>query len=238
VARAGREKASASPRMPNRERGDELSFPDHLVAPGDLYELKPRSKAKLFHHELDVNFWANNAPDVEQARPSHCPSCKHPARKPGGRLRLHGHGRRTRTLWGRQAVDRSPGFREIVLRRYRCTECKSVVTVAPRGVFTDFRYSLGAMALALYWWAMMMLSAAETRALSSPWPLSGFSEPERWRSLHRWSERSRELFRQEMAAGGTSTLRDAALRASHLLVARGPPGAQPLERVFIGAHAH
>ena len=215
-----------------------MSFPDHLVAPGDLYQLKPRSKAKLFHHELDVNFWVENAPDVEQARPSHCPSCMRPARKPGGGLRLHGHGQRPRTLWGRPSVAGLPGFWEIVLRRYRCTECTSVTTVVPRGVFTHFRYSLGAIALALYWWAVMVLSAAETRALSSPWRTAGFSAPERWRSLHRWSERSRELFRLEMAPRGSSTLRDNALRAARLVIARGPPGDRTLERVFIGAHAH
>ena len=153
-------------------------------------------------------------------------------------MRLHGHGRRARTLWGPQGVEASPALWEVVLRRYRCTECGAVTTVAPRGVFTHFRYALGAIALALAWWAVVMLSPSEVRGRVSPWPIVGLAEPERWRSLHRWSRRSRELFRLQMASPDASTLRDDASRAAQLLIARGPPGAQQLERAFIGAHAY
>ena len=205
--------------------------------PGDPSKLKTRSTAKLSHHDLDVNYWAINVPDVEQARPSHCPGCEGSARKPTGRLRLQGHGLRTRTLWGRQEVEASPTLWEIVLRRYRCVDCGAVPTVAPRGVFTHFRYALGAIALALAWWAVVMLSPSEVRRRISPWPIVGLAEPERWRSLPRWSRRACELFRLDAAFPDAATLREDASRVARLLIARGPPSAQRLERAFIGAHA-
>jgi len=134
-------------------------------------------------------------------------------------------------------VDASPTLWDVSLRRYRCVDCAAVTTVAPRGVLTHFRYALGAIALALTWWAVTMLSPSEVRARVSPWPIVGLTEPERWRSLHRWSRRSRELFRLEIASPGASTRRDDAARAAQLIIARGPPSGEQLERAFIGAHA-
>lgn len=147
----------------------------------------------LIYNELDVNSWAKNDPDVDAARPSHCPRC-HLAAHMGERLRLHGHGRRWRDLWGPGDVDAEPEIRSVLLRRYRCVSCKAVCTVAPRGIGMRLRYALAAIGTALLLWGTWLWTAARTRRVVSPNRRVGSCEPERWSSLGRWSRCAAEVF--------------------------------------------
>jgi len=189
----------------------------------------------ITHPELDVNFWAKNRPDVEAARPSHCGGCGRAARRATGRLRLWGHGTRTRTQWGPAQPGRPPGLLELVVRRYRCTDCGVTRTVVPRGVVKAYRYTLAAIALALTYWAVWRWPQDRARERVSPWPVVGSAEPHRWRSLRRWASRARELFGlDDIALHGSARL--IARRVTKLLAGRGPPDGTELDRVFAGAH--
>ena len=59
----------------------------------------PEATLTLIHPALDVKSWTEIEPDVEAARPSHCPRCGGAAHRDDG-LRLHGHGLRERCIWG------------------------------------------------------------------------------------------------------------------------------------------
>ena len=124
----------------------------------------------------------------------------------------------------------------IWLRRYRCIVCRAVCTVAPRGVATRFLYATTAIASALLLWGVWLWTAAKVRLEVSPDSLHGLSAPDRWRSLHRWATRSAELFELPESLGGESS-RELARRVGHVLVGRGPPGADQHHRAVQGALA-
>lgn len=195
-----------------------------------------RSIRNLFQHALDVNLWLRNTPDVEQARPSHCRKCGVSAKARGGKLRLHGHGLRSRTLWGRPDVGSSPVCWEVVLRRYRCTQCEAVVAVGPRGIGAHLRYALGTIAMALFWWGIQHQPSPAVRTRCSPWPIVGLADQARWRSLPRWVSRGAELFGLDADVAPGDRGRSDACRIAYLLIARGPPEGSDLERAFVGAH--
>lgn len=192
----------------------------------------PRS---LFHHELDVNTWLVNRPNVDAARPSHCPGCGIEAHRAEGRLHLHGHGQRVRVLWGVPRPGSPPTLWEVMLRRYRCTRCGHVCTVAPRGIATLYRYALASIAVAFVLWGLWERTAAATRAAVSPWRLVGDSTHGSWRSLGRWAGRVAELFGDDID-DELATMRARARRTAHVLIARGPSTSLELERAFVGAH--
>lgn len=182
---------------------------------------------------LDVKFFAKMDFGVEEQRPSHCPSCGCGAGRPGA-LRLHGHGVRTRDVWGPpRAGGARPEVLELRVRRYRCLACAHVMTVRPPFVARYFRYATAAIALALWLWAVCGRPARFVRAEVSPWRIVGLSEPRRWRSLSRWFARHDTLFgfRENLVGEG----RELARRVAHLLFGRAPPTLQTRERVFVGA---
>ena len=184
---------------------------------------------------LDVKSWTENDPGVEAARPSHCPRCGAAAHHEGG-LQLHGHGRRERSLWGPLDVGEDPVRRTVWLRRYRCTRCRAACTVAPQGIATRFLYATTAIASVLLLWGVVLWTATRCRLEISPDRLRGFSEPERWRSLHRWARRSADLFGLPVTNPGSSD-RVLARRVGHLLVGRGPPHLDQRRRALQGALA-
>ena len=182
----------------------------------------------------EVKFWLAKDEGVEASRPSHCGACGLAAYRSDGLLRLHGHGRRSRTLWGPQTGDGAPRLWEAWMRRYRCTTCGAARTVQPRGLAARLRYSLCGIALALYAWAVWLWPAPRVRAQVSPFAIVGASEADRWRSLGRWAERAAALFSLPSAATAPPVRRRAA-RAAQLVRARGPTDAAEAVRVFIGA---
>jgi len=189
----------------------------------------------LIYSSIPVNSWAILFPEVEAARPSHCPSCGKAAHRQDGRLRLHGHGVRQRGVWGPETAAGEPELGEIRLRRYLCLDCGACMTVLPAGLARAYRYSLAAIAMALALWSLWRLPAARVREQVSPLRRVGPSEATRWRSLRRWVWRAAKLFglTTEPAAGVTT--REVAERVAHLVLSRGPEGVAELERLFAGA---
>lgn len=189
----------------------------------------------LIHPALDVKSWAKNEPDVEGARPTHCPRCGEAAHYEGG-LRLYGHGLRERSIWGPPVVGAESVRVTIWVRRYRCIDCRAVCSVVPRGIAPRFLYATTAIASALLLWGVWLWTAAKVRLTVSPDRLRGLSEPERWRSLHRWVRRRADLFELPDSLGG-QTCREVARRIGHVLIGRGPPDLDQHRRAVQGALA-
>lgn len=132
--------------------------------------------------------WARALPSVDAVRPARCPTCGVASAIPGQPLGLHGHGVRTRDLWGPPKPGAPAELGEIRVRRYHCVHCHATCTVVPRGLLRRHMYTAGAIALALALWSMG-LAAEAVRARVSPWPVRGHARG--WRSLHRWTDRTR-----------------------------------------------
>lgn len=191
------------------------------------------SLTNLIGATLDVKCFAKMTFGVEELRPEKCEACGVGAGMPGN-LRIHGHGLRGRTAWGPAEASGAKGeLIDLVLRRYRCLECKHVMTNRPGFLARYFRYTTAAIGLALFLWAVARLSTSAVRGEVSPWSIRGLCEPERWRSLTRWLERSTELFGFEDSLGETG--RPLASRVAHLLAARAPPELDARARTFVGA---
>lgn len=180
-----------------------------------------------------VKYWLAQDDGVEAARPSHCAACGVAAYRPDGRLTLHGHGTRKRTLWGPRQPTGLPATWEIVARRFRCTVCNAARTVQPAGLGARLRYSLPVIALALMAWALWLWPGAQVREQLSPWHKVGATDAERWPSLRRWARRVDALF--GLPAATAPTARAQALRAVFLVRARGPTDRREAEQVTIGA---
>ena len=93
-----------------------------------------QSTQRIVYFDLDVKFWAGRPPSVGGARPACCPRCGAPGAAPGDPIGLVGHGLRERTVlgpWGFGAPPEEVTFRA---RRYRCTRCRAVLCVVPRGI--------------------------------------------------------------------------------------------------------
>lgn len=190
----------------------------------------------VLHPELDVNTWQANDPDVEAARLGACVVCDGAAHRADGRLRLHGHGRRRRDWWGQAQPDGPPMLGDILVRRYRCTDCGAVLTVLPRGMVAAVRTTLATIAMALWLWAIRGWTAAKTRRATSPLRHVGSSEPHRWRSLRRWTLDADRLFGLPIQPS-LAPPREHAARVVHLLIARGPPEGPWRHRLWQGAQA-
>lgn len=205
-----------------------------LLAVGCFKRGLNEATTRLTCSDIPVNSWAKFVPEVEASRPSHCPACGQAAHKANGRLRLHGHGMRSRGIWGPRTATGEPELWEIQVRRYLCVDCRACPTVLPAGLQRAYRYSLGAIAMALALWALGRQPAAEVRRLVSPQRQLGDSEPSRWRSLRRWTRAAHRLFNLAARPAGATT-RELAERIAQLVLARAPTEVAELERAFVGA---
>lgn len=198
--------------------------------------MKSAGESKISRHELNVKNWANWLLEGSLARPPHCPRCDVAAGQPG-RLRLHGHGRRVRTVFGPATVLGAPEAYDVVVRRFRCVECRHVCTVRPPALAPRVLYSLAAVALSMYLWAIAGWSQPEVRAAISPWRRWGASDPKRWRSLRRWALWATRLFDVEVDLRAATCSRAVAYRVAMLLLGRAPPElVDERVRVFAGGH--
>lgn len=146
---------------------------------------------------------------------------------------LRGHGLRARQRWGpSDAESTSRGeVRSLLQRRYRCIECRAVVTVRPRGELPHRRYSASAIVLALWLWGCALLTDATVQSRSSPWPPRGMSRPERWTTLRRWARAARDGGLWRCVHGEANwTLRQCAERAALVIVALADVAIGPHER--------
>ncbi len=169
----------------------------HPTCRCSVYQPEKRSPIGILHAPINIKDWLlGNLPDVETVRPSKCPQCGIASRcRDRGRLWIHGHGRVKRVVWGpaRDEFGNAPGFWDLLLRRYRCLACKTVIRVAPLGLLPRRRYSAATIALCLAYWAMWNQPPAEIRDQFSPWPNVAIETKLRWPSLERWVRETAEL---------------------------------------------
>lgn len=180
------------------------------------------SEWSLEHTSQDVKSWCRFPPGVGQARPNFCPSCHACARVSSAdngvfrnRLNLHGHGVRERTVIVPQAGDRPSERITILIRRYRCTQCRAVFGVAPRGVLPRKRYVLGLVLLAVALWVEPTPTQEVRQQVAPDLKFGPTSAGQRWPTVMRWGEslaRSRKVpasagTRRERAGKALSTFR-------------------------------
>jgi len=114
----------------------------------------------------------------------------------GGRVTLQGHGLRSRTQTGVDAVDGKPFDDEVAVRRYRCVSCGAVVTVMPAGLLPRTRFRPTAIVLALALWALGagLASAAVRRRVSATGTVA-HEAGRGWSSLRRWARQAWDWWR-------------------------------------------
>lgn len=187
-----------------------------------------RSTRGVLRSEVEVKSWAARRPLVGEVRPGRCPDCGFASGPIGSDLGLHGHGLRSRQLLGPMAPGAEPMAAEIEVRRYRCRNCKAVMTVGPAGTMTSRLYSAAAIAWALALYGLSALPPASVRALISPWRVTGHEAVRRWRTLARWCRTAAggRLFARVPALEGT-TLRAVAGAAATAVSAFAVPLPEP-----------
>jgi hypothetical protein len=178
--------------------------------------LEDQSRDHFIHSTVDVNTWQTHPPTVAAARPARCPACGRASRVPGRALGLHGHGVRSRQVRGPQTPDAAPALVVLDLRRYRCTACAAVMTVAPREVVAHRLFAAPAIALALALWGLLGQTARAVRARVSPWRVVGATAAAGWSQLRRWAAAAPDVFARARLAPGHRDRRTAAAVATVL----------------------
>ncbi len=172
---------------------------------------------------------------MDAARPGCCPRCRAASRPPGQQLGLVGHGRRERQLRGPAAADGAHATRVVLVRRYRCRACKAIVAVVPRQVLARRHFAAGAIALALFIFGRLGVTAAVTAARIGSWARGAGA----WRTLRRWltAIEAGRLFPGVRGAPPSWSPRQRAERAAMSVAARIPAdvGAAEVDLVFAGA---
>jgi hypothetical protein len=130
-------------------------------------------------------------PTCAEARPATCPCCDAAARPVGGRLVIVGHGVVERQVRGPLTAAGPAESTLIRVRRYRCRACKAVLEVGPLGLVRGRWYGAGAIALALEGYARGQTSVSIRRRVS-PSATVGVSARERWVTLVRWLDATRD----------------------------------------------
>lgn len=176
-----------------------------------------QSSSRIVHHALDVKGWLASPPSVESARPGACAVCGEASRPVGGRLGLHGHGRRDRQVRGPLEADAPPTWVVVACRRYTCTACGAILTVVPRGVAPRRHYGHAAIALAFALWAIAGEPIAEVRHRVCAWRIS-HERSTSWPALARWARAARDAF-----GDASMTLAAAAARSAQIAIGRAAP---------------
>ncbi|WP_437982051.1 hypothetical protein [Sorangium sp. So ce117] len=199
-----------------------------------------RSGRSVIQSAIDIKRWQQQPPTVVEARPARCPVCGAASCPLGGAIRLQGHGRRERQVWGPTSPDQPPEVLSVTARRYRCLDCGAVLLVVPRGVLGLRVYSAAAIGFALALWGLVLATAAEVRRRVGPAKILGDSAVAGWATLRRWARdvAQRRLFSDAPDPGPSASLRKSAAAVATSLAASADPTtrALPLEqRAFFGA---
>jgi hypothetical protein len=182
---------------------------------------------------VDLKSWLQRQPTVDEVRPARCPICGAVSRPVGGRLALHGHGTRERSLFGPLEPGQPPEIVSILAQRYRCVPCAAVLAVVPCSVLARRRYSAAAIAYALALWGLALACAAEVRRRVNPAKRVGATAAAGWAMLRRWARavKERRLF-ATTPLPPPSTWRQVAASAAAALAGRADPASRtrPLEQ--------
>lgn len=185
-----------------------------------------RSTTRIVRSTIDIKFWLDDPPPISTVRPAACGECGYPV--------VIGHGIRRRHLLGPSAPETPPARLELFLRRFRCTACAAVFTVAPAEVASLRRYALTAIAWAVALFGHERLAVAEVRRRIRPDPPGGFDDG--WRTLRRWIRQiaqGRLLAPVRVPPDGT--YRDQAQHITHAIAARFPSSTGITQAVRIGS---
>ena len=93
-------------------------------------------------------------------------------------------------------IEGSHGFAALV-RRYRCQQCRLVMTVTTEALLPRKHYGAGTIGLALWLWSVTRWPAAKVRRELSPRATVGAAAATGWASVKRWASEacSGELWR-------------------------------------------
>lgn len=153
---------------------------------------------------------------------------------------MHGHGLRDRLLLGALRPSAEVQWLTVRVRRYRCTGCKALLTVVPRGVLRRRLYSASAIGWVLARVGLDGATTAQVRAEVRPSMVVGNAATDRWVAVSRWIEASREggLFARLGRHAADSSPRQVAERTAMQLRALAPPqggGAPSAHEAWRGA---
>ncbi|MFQ5931307.1 MAG: DUF6431 domain-containing protein [Nitrospiraceae bacterium] len=117
---------------------------------------------------------------VEATRPTNCPLCGEPARRPGAfRLGIVGHGIYLRQVLG--IVEAGAGQCIVKVRRYLCRGCKRTISILPDVLHPRRWYAAGVILEAL---RLHLVEEKSERQIRRHFGVAVDSES--WRSLRRW----------------------------------------------------
>jgi hypothetical protein len=124
----------------------------------------------------------------------------------------------------------------VSVRRYVCTACGAVITVAPRGVIFRRHYAAAAITLAMALFGVDHRSVAAVRSAVSPWRIVGHAAAGTWITFRRWirAVRERRLFATIRGAPRRAAARRVAERVAQVAAALAPPA---LRRLPMSAQA-
>jgi len=171
-----------------------------------------------------VERWLQQMPTVEQARPARCPVCGAPSHAVGAGLGLHGHGVRSRQVWGPLSAEAEPEIHDVPVRRYKCQSCGQTFTVGPEAMARRYLYMVTTIVAGLWRWGQRREPARRVRQRLSPLRVQGEARPGRWASLSRWTEQRERLWPQvapsmRRAVDATAPVREQAGQVSGVLAA-------------------
>jgi hypothetical protein len=152
---------------------------------------------------------------------------------------LHGHGLRERQFWGPLEPDGPPLITVVRVRRYRCTRCRTTVTVGPAETLTSRLYSASAIALALALFGLQRLASHAVRKLVSPMAFIGATSAARWLTVRRWCRDvagARLFLEVRRVRGVRGTRRAAAAAAAASLSAYALPTTEPPSLTALAFH--
>ncbi len=174
----------------------------------------------LVYSSLSVKYWLQNLPSIDEVRPYHCPSCKISYYQ-NSAFTIHGHGTRERYLVD---VDENGVGKDIIIlfRRFRCTNCGTVISIIPSGLVTRRRYTVAAMVLAFYFWGIEKLSESHVRKIVSPTISMGHGTLEQWPVLRRWVKCAKQIFGSGVIVYGNH-FREQAAAIVRWISAHAPP---------------
>lgn len=172
----------------------------------------------------------SRCPSVEDLRPLACPLCKEPARPPGERLGIVGHGTYRRQVLGHLEAAKTLVIR---VRRYLCRGCRATISVLPEALLPRRWYAGGVILLALTLSLLLGIPAVEVRRR-----LGESGETRGWKTLDRWQRQllaplwswaAAQLGFAEQAAGNDRGQRADRLRK--LLLLHGAGGRSPTDQI-------
>jgi hypothetical protein len=116
---------------------------------------------------------------------------------------------------------------EVRARRYRCTHCRAVLTVAPAETLSRRLYSAAAIAWSLALYGLSLLAPGAVRELVSPWRVVAASSATRWRTLSRWCTATASGLFTRLPPLTGATVREVAAAAAVALSAHAVPAPEP-----------